>query len=291
MTDAALTEDDFTGQLAATRIAIVGLGLMGGSLALALRGRCKELVGIDPDPATLDMALRDGVVERAAADPAELLPEADLVILAAPVKAILKLLGDLPRLHPGHPVVLDLGSTKTDIVRAMQALPARFDPLGGHPMCGKEKSSLSQAEARIYAGSTFALVKLGRSTCTACGLAEAVARCAGSIPLWIGAEEHDRQVAATSHLPYLAANALAAVTPPEVAALVGPGFRSTTRVGGTPPAMMLDVLETNRDNVLEALGRFREQIDRLEAQLKTENFAALEQSLNCGVASYRRLVQ
>src|SRR5512142_2192162 len=133
--------------LSETRVAILGLGLMGGSLALALRGRCAELIGIDPDPAVLDLASRWRLVDRLDAQPARLLPEADVVVLAAPVRAILRLLADLPAAHPGAPVVLDLGSTKGDVLRAMDGLPGRFDPIGGHPMCGKERSSLREAEA------------------------------------------------------------------------------------------------------------------------------------------------
>ena len=268
------TEDDFSfrsrdlpGRLAEARVAILGLGLMGGSLAMALHGRCARLLGIDPDPATLALAEQLGLADRLSQDPAILLPGADLVVLAAPVGSILRLLGDLPRLHPGRAVVLDLGSTKTGVVRAMAALPPRFEPVGGHPMCGKERSSLAEAEAQLYQGATFALTSLSSTTPRARSLAEELVRGVGAQPLWLEAETHDRWVAATSHLPYLVACALAAATPEETGPMVGPGFRSTARLAASPTSVMLDVLSTNRANLLEAIGRFRLHLDQIEACL------------------------
>ena len=284
-------EDDFCDALAESRVAILGLGLMGGSLALALRGHCAELLGVDPDPETLALAEQMGLVDRLAVDPAELLPQADLVVLAAPVRAIIRLLGALPDQHPGRAVVLDLGSTKVEITRAMAHLPDRFEPVGGHPMCGKERSSLLQAEARLYQGAPFAFSATPGTTPRARGLAEALARAVGANPLWLEPETHDRWVAATSHLPYLVACALAAATPAEVAPMVGPGFRSTTRLAASPASVMLDILTTNRANLLEALQRFRTSLDQIEACLTgPEGGAELAQALNRGAERQNQLV-
>ena len=111
-------------------VAILGLGLMGGSLALKLHGHCRSLSGCDIDLDTLALARRLSLADRISDQPGEILPESDLVILAAPVGAILSLLNDLPILHPGAAAVLDLGSTKVQIVQAMQALPARLKRYG-----------------------------------------------------------------------------------------------------------------------------------------------------------------
>ena len=126
-----MSESDF--KLAESKIAIVGLGLMGGSLALGLRGKCAALYGIDPHLPTLELALSQHIVDYANSDPAKLLPEADLVILSAPVTAILTLIGQLPALMPKPCIVMDLGSTKKLIVESMSRLPERFDPIGEHP--------------------------------------------------------------------------------------------------------------------------------------------------------------
>ena len=98
-----------------------------------------------------------GAVDEASSDPSLILPKADILILAAPVRSILALVSELPNLHPGPAVVLDVGSTKIQIVEAMERLPDRFDPLGGHPMCGKEALSLANAEASLFEGYPFAI--------------------------------------------------------------------------------------------------------------------------------------
>ena len=271
-------------------IAILGLGLMGGSLALALRGRCAGLIGIDPDPQTVDLALAQRVVDRASVSPQGLLSQADLVVLAAPVGAILSLLSALPNLHAGTAVVLDLGSTKSEILRVMKTLPPRFDPLGGHPMCGKEKASLAFAEAGLYRDAPFALTPLDRTTPQARSLAEQLVQAVGARPLWIDAETHDRWVAATSHLPYLLANTLAAATPLEAGPLVGPGFRSTTRLAPASLTMMMDVLTTNGENILESLQRFRQTLDTIEHSLNIGDMETLRLQLAQGANSYAALV-
>jgi prephenate dehydrogenase len=138
-----MPQPDFN--LAESKIAIIGLGLMGGSLALGLRGKCAILYGVDPHPATLELALSQHIVDYADSDPAKLLPKVDLVILAAPVPAILTLLEQLPSFTSNSCIVMDLGSAKKQIVDAMAKLPERFDPIGGHPICGKEKLSLANA--------------------------------------------------------------------------------------------------------------------------------------------------
>jgi prephenate dehydrogenase len=158
----------------------------------------------------------------------------------------------------------------------MAALPDRFDPLGAHPMCGKEKASLRYAEVGLFQNATFALASLDRTSKRACRLGEELVRSVEAKPLWIEAAEHDRWVAASSHLPYLVASALARSTPEEVAPLVGPGFRSTTRLAGSSARMMADILATNRVNIRTALARFRLELDRYDALLERETLDEAE---------------
>lgn len=273
-----------------TKIAIWGLGLIGGSLALALHGKCKMLLGVDSDPATLVIAQKDGIVDLAAAEPDSILKQADLIILAAPVSAILDHLQMLPGLHNGSAIILDVGSTKSKIVASMEKLPDRFDPIGGHPICGKEKSSLVYADKAIFQGALFGLVSLPRTSARAKTCAEQLVQIVGSYPLWLDPEAHDRWMAATSHLPYLVANALAAGTPKAAAPLVGPGLRSTTRLAGSSPRMMRDICASNRDAILAALGRFRGCLDALEDQLVGGDYPGLERSFTAGKQQYEALV-
>ena len=283
-----MAQPDF---LSNSRVAILGLGLMGGSLALKLRGRCAQLLGCDTDPTTLALARQQNLVDQVSDRPGDILPLSDLVILATPVRAILSLLDELPILHPGSAAVLDLGSTKVQIIERMQALPGRFDPLGGHPMCGKERGGLENADPNLYQSAPFALTPLPRTSLRLRRLAEQLVRLVGARPLWLEAETHDRWVAATSHVPYLVANALAAITPVETRPLVGPGLRSSTRLAPSGWSMMRDILETNRPNILAGLQRFRQQIEDLENRLETGDLAAVEQLTAQGARNYEALVK
>ena len=275
--------------LARANVAILGLGLMGGSLALALRGRCARLLGSDPHPPTLEAALSLAVVDRASADPASLLPEADMVILAAPVPAIESLLETLPAWTSRPCIVMDLGSTKRGIVEAMAHLPENFDPIGGHPICGKETLSLANADANLYRGATFCLTPLSRTSPRALSAARQVVEAIGAIPQIAGAEEHDRIFASTSHLPFLLSSALALTVPGEAGPFIGPGFRSASRLAGTPASMMSGVLRANRENVLAGIAQFQARLAELESALASGNEAELLSLLGKARTSYLEL--
>ncbi|OGO15975.1 MAG: hypothetical protein A2Z14_02465 [Chloroflexi bacterium RBG_16_48_8] len=250
-------EDDF----ARSSVAIIGLGLMGGSLGMALRGHCKRLLGIDRDPRVLELALARGVVDAGHTDPGVLLPQANIIILAVPVCAILEMLQQIPAFHPGPAIVLDVGSTKSQILHAMNELPPKFDPIGGHPMCGKETSGLEHADPSIYQEAPFALIALKRTSPEARSVAETLVQTIGASPIWLDPKTHDTWVAFTSQLPYLLAIALAEATPLEAASLVGPGFLGATRLAGSSPEMMADILVTNQVKVVEALKQFQLKLD------------------------------
>lgn len=281
-----MSEPDF---LANSRVAIIGLGLMGGSLALALRGRCLSLLGVDQDSATLEMAGQEDLFDRLSREPADILPKADVVILATSINTILELIRQLPELHPGSPLLLDLGSTKVKVVQALEDLPSRFDPIGGHPMCGKEVSGFENADANLYQGAVFAFTPLQRTTKKAYRFVDQLTAVIGSHALWIDPQAHDRWCAATSHLPYLVATALASSIPMESKPLVGPGFRSTTRIARTPASIMSDVLQTNRENILDQLEDFMAKLGYYQELLAAGEKSALEVALNEGANNQHSL--
>lgn len=280
---------DFT--LSKARIAIIGLGLMGGSLALALRGKCAALYGIDTNSAVLELALSQQIVDAASTDASALLSEADAIILSAPVPAILTLLECLPSLTQNSCIVMDLGSTKRQVVEAMSKLPANFDLIGGHPICGKEKLSLANAERGLYYAAPFLLTPLQRTSPRALSAARQIIKAIGAKEKILDALEHDRILAATSHLPFLISSALVLSTPEEAAAFIGPGFKSASRLAGTDSSMMLGVLQSNRENALNALHSMQTELSQIEAALCENDFEKLELLLDAAQDKYQKLVQ
>jgi len=263
-----------------SKIAIIGLGLMGGSLAMALKGKCAELLAVVPRPVTRELALRMNIVSQANEDPAKILPQADVIILSTPVPAILDWLERLPEFTPQRCIVMDMGSSKEIIVQAMNGLPERFDAIGGHPICGKENLSLENAEASLYQNAPFVLTPPAHLSIRASAAALQIINAIGAQPLWLDAISHDRFLAFTSHLPFLLASALTLTAPANAAALVGPGFNSTSRLASTPSSMMLGVLQTNRDNVLAAIAAFRENLNLIEDTIQSQNAIKLGEILD-----------
>ena len=183
--------------------------------------------------------------------------------------------------------MLDLGSTKQSIVEAMSRLPERFDPIGGHPICGKEKLSLANAERTLYYATPFLLTPLKRTSEKARAAAHQIIEAIGGNAITLDAAEHDRILASTSHLPFLLSSALTLATPIDVASFVGPGFRSASRLAGTPTSMMLGVLESNQENVLSVLHCLQDKLNEVESALASKNFPQLKLLLNEAQSKYQ----
>lgn len=285
-------EDGFSLQDAT--VGIFGLGLMGGSLAMSLKGHCARIIGFDSDRATLELALAKKIVSTALSGAAAIAKaqseRIDLLILATPVPVILETLQQLPALISYPCIVMDIGSTKRDIVNAMSALPENFDPIGGHPICGKEKLGLENADAHLYQNAPFVITALGRTTEKAKSAGQQIVSMLGARTIEMNAEDHDRILASTSHLPFLISSSLARSTPQGYSALIGSGFRSTSRLAGTPSTMMMGVLKSNRENILNSIGQFRNSLCEMESALQDENYAELESILNESRNSYLALI-
>ncbi len=261
------------------RVCVVGLGLMGGSLALALRDHVGELIGVDRHAATRQQALREGVVDIVTDDFGVGVAQADLVILATPVQTILALLEELPASRPSGCLVFDIGSTKTAIGAAMGRLPDTFQAIGGHPMCGKETAGLQAADATLYHNQTFVLARNERTSAEIEALALQLIDLIGANPLFLDAPTHDSIVAMISHVPYLLASGLmhraAAMNDERVWPVSASGFRDTSRLSGSDPRMMLDILLTNRDSVLTQLAGLQTELGRVADMLAAEDEQAL----------------
>jgi prephenate dehydrogenase len=278
MSEAGIVRD-----LANATVTVVGLGLMGGSLAAALSTRrvCRRVLGVARRRVTWEMARDLRFIDQGTIDLAQGMAEADIVVLAMPVGEILAALGEIgPWLRPGC-LVMDVGSTKRAICAAMDALPPAVQPLGGHPMCGKETSGLSVAEPTLYQDRIFVLAPLPRTSPEALDLGRSLVTGIGARPVVLDAERHDRAVAAISHLPYLLAVSLVnavgelAHADPVCWQLAAGGFRDTSRVASSDLQMMRDILASNREPVLQAAEQAQAQLGELARCLREDDMPAL----------------
>jgi prephenate dehydrogenase len=284
-------------ELSAARIAIVGLGLMGGSLAAALstRNACREVIGIARRQNSLNTALTLRFIHRGVTDLRAGVTGADIVVLCTPVGDILEEIKTIgPWLRPGA-VLLDVGSTKSAICAAMAGLPEGVQPVGGHPMCGKESSGLTMAEPDLYQDRVFVLCPLERTSAEARALTEDLVRAVGARPTYIEPARHDRLVAAISHLPFVLAVTLVQAAErlgdgdPLLWALAAGGFRDTSRVAAGSVPMMMDILATNRESILEALREAQSDLSSLTDCLEANDTTRLRQMLEAAAERRRRI--
>jgi prephenate dehydrogenase len=268
-----------------SNICIVGLGLMGGSMALALRDQVAGITAVDADPATCDAAVQQGIVSQASSD-LNLAASAEIVILATPVRTLIQQISELaPILKPGT-LIFDLGSVKGPVVEAMNALPAHIHAVAGHPMCGKEVSGVAHADAALYQGARFVLCRTERTTTEAWALASAIVDTIGAHSVEMDSAHHDQVAALISHLPYLMSAALAseagraASTDPMLWTLASSGFRDTSRLAGSDPTMMSNILSLNSVNVMAAMAGAQAVLQQLSEALLHEDYEQI-----CGTLS------
>jgi prephenate dehydrogenase len=254
-------------------VAVLGTGLIGGSFALALRAAFPRvhITGWDR-PEVSRQAVERGAVSRSATSLAEAVSGAELIYVALPIAAILDALPEIARHAPANALVTDAASTKSAICRAAAEL-FRHGPrfLGGHPLAGRETSGIEHADAALFRGAKYALV--GDAGSPAAARLEAVVRALGAEPAWLDAETHDWAVGIISHLPQLAAVALAGVVNDETdetglpLTLAGSGLRDALRLAGSPYSLWRDVCLTNRENVARSLDRLIQTLEHLRASL------------------------
>lgn len=263
-----------TGSFHCRHLAVVGLGMMGGSLALALRSHADTITGVDVEQEVREYALAQGFVDAATDDLQTGVGEADVVILAAPVRVIAHLLkmriGSYLR---SNTLLMDIGSTKHDICEAMGRLPIGVQAIGGHPMTGKENNGIRAADETLYRGRPFVLCPTRRTTPAARLRALALVQALGAVAFEMEADRHDIIVAGISHLPYILSVSLVATIGQQATDdrafwdLAAGGFRDTSRLAASDIQMMGDILMTNTRAVATLLAMFRVQLATLEAML------------------------
>jgi len=248
------------------RVAILGTGLIGSSIGLRLRGDATkgrvEVVGYDRYADVAERAKKVGALDQVMHTPQHAAEGADLIILATPLLAIRKMLEEIAPVVSPQAVITDTGSTKTEVMRwADELLPDHEGFVGGHPMAGKTETGPQAADGKLFDNARWIIVPNTRSSERAINAVLWIAETVGAKSMFMDASEHDAYVAAISHMPMLAATAMfsmerASDAWPELSLLAAGGFRDTTRLAGTDPAMAFDIAVTNREHTIHWLNRY-----------------------------------
>jgi len=273
--DVASADSGFT-------LALIGMGLMGASIAMAVRERNLgwSLRGSARRLETRDRCMEMGLLDVCCEDPAEAVQGADFVVLCTPVRTIPRVLEKaLPGLKPGA-VITDVGSTKSWLIGESESVlaPSAAPFVGSHPMCGSEQTGVDAGRADLYEGACCIVVP-GDSTATK--QVAAFWRALGSSVCMMSAEEHDVRTANSSHMPHLAASSIVSAatkgcTVEQLSNVCGSGFRDTTRVASGSPSVWRDIVETNSEAVVLALRTLEAEISAVATLLENNHFEAVE---------------
>ena len=264
------------------RALIVGVGLIGGSLGMAMRqrGLAAEVIGIGRRPDALARAVELGAIDRYEMDFAAGVAGADLIVLATPVPQILHDVERLPALISSGAIVTDVGSTKAEIVTAGEAfLPDSF--VGSHPMAGSEKAGVEAGRADLFENAVWVVTPTDRTPPDKAEKIAALGAAVGSRVITLGPEAHDRAVAVTSHLPHVLAFALAALAgerskdETRLFDLAAGSFASATRVAHSSPELWRDIAFSNRPALTEALRAYKKELDAALSALESADADAL----------------
>jgi prephenate dehydrogenase len=270
------------------KVTIIGLGLIGGSLGLALKRaqpENTEICGYDQNDEVMVRAHKAKVVDSIAANVRHAVADANVVIVSTPIVTIRSIFREMAPVLQRGTVVTDTASTKTDVLRwADEELPKNVYFVGGHPMAGKEKQGLHQAEAELFQGKPYVIVPAVDAAQGAVNQIVALAQVVGAEPRFLDAEEHDSYAAAISHLPLLTSVALFNLAKgsnawPELAGMSGPAFRDLTRLASGDPEMSDDIFRTNRENVLHWLKRYIGELNKLADMVESRESTELFESL------------
>jgi prephenate dehydrogenase len=252
------------------QLTIIGVGLLGGSIGLAVRSvapKCK-MIGCGHRPETLERAIQIGAIDRGESDPAKSVAGSDLVILCTPVGLFETILAQIaPALAPGA-IVTDVGSTKRSVVRFAEShLPAHAHFIASHPIAGSEKRGVEFAQADLFRNNLCILTPTRSSNLEALRKVDQFWKSLSMRTLQLSPDVHDRLLCDVSHLPHLIAAALVAMQEDAGLDLAGKGFLDTTRIAGGDGALWRDILMDNADNLRAGIARLQSELQRVEKML------------------------
>jgi prephenate dehydrogenase len=256
-------------------VAIVGLGQIGGSFAAALTNRgLARVVGVTRRAETVQRALDMKILAEAGTE-LKLISKADVVVLATPVRTLLRQIPEVAPLVRRNAILTDVGSTKTEILGALRQAASAATVVAGHPMAGNERAGLDGCDEKVFHDRPWVLIGERRKA----ALLERLVAGVGALPLWMKSpEDHDQKVARVSHIPYLLAYALMG-TPIDAIRVCGNSFRDATRVAASDPDMVLDFLLTNRGPIKASAKELRARLDELVRRIDQGDAAGLRKAL------------
>jgi prephenate dehydrogenase len=267
------------------RAAVVGLGLIGGSIGAALRQTGVSVHGFDTDPERAARARALGLVDEVLENIDAAVSNAEMVVIATPVLAVVDLLPRILTTATKAALIVDTASVKRPVTHSIDRLKRPVHALGGHPMAGKEQSGPEAADPALFRGRLFVFCPSANTTDQARDMARSLAAMLGSRPLFLDAEEHDRLVAASSHMPQLLSTALASYLDPESLAVAGPGLVDMTRLALSDTSMWRDIFVTNSDNVAAVTRGYIRRLEELIEIVDSQNIESIAQMMEAGRAA------
>lgn len=271
------------------KVAIVGVGLIGGSLALAIKKKklANEIIGVSRHIETLLLAKKRGVIDSAALD-INAISQADLVILSAPVAAILKLAPLIAKVIRPDCVVCDVGSTKQEIVSKLDKIFSCY--VGAHPLAGSEKRGVLYSKADIFKGSLCILTPTAKTNAGALLKIKKIWGSVGARTVCLSCEAHDRIVACISHLPHIAAFSLARAVPQEYLKFASTGFKDTTRIAASDAEVWSDIFLSNQNNILKAIDALEVNLSKIKSAIIKRDRKAIDKFLGQAKAKRDSLI-
>jgi prephenate dehydrogenase len=277
-------------------VALVGVGLMGGSIGLAARERAgvTAVRGYSQTRETLAVALERGAVTQACESLEEAVTGADLVFVCTPVRLVVEQVKAARAAAPEHAVITDVGSTKGPLMRALTPAEQRRS-IGGHPLCGSETAGVANARASLYQGATYFVTPGAHVDADAYQLLYGFLGDIGARPVAVDPEEHDRVMAVVSHLPHVLANVLMSQAGQHAGARdallsAGPSFRDFTRIAGSNRRVWTDIFLENRAALLAALATFQDGLQEVLEALAANDAGRLEGSISLAAEQRERLL-
>lgn len=260
------------------KVAIIGTGLIGGSIALEIKSKqlAKQVIGISRHKKNILLAKKRGLIDNGSLQ-LDIIKGADLVIFATPVRTIINLAPKISKFLSKNCIVTDVGSTKTEIVSGLTKIFPNF--IGSHPLAGSEKRSVFNAQLNMFKGTQCILTPTRKTNTKALNKIKTLWHKLGARVIMLSPQTHDKILSFTSHLPHAAAFSLMGVVPKEYIKFASSGLADTTRIASSEPELWVDIFLTNAKNTIRNIGLMQDKLSAIKSAIKNNNKQLLNKIL------------